>query len=127
MALIQAAFARSRDGSSRLMSFQSIAEATRLPVDEVEHLIMKALRSVPTRVLNLEYGYVLMSSLKLIRGSLDQVDSTVDISWVQPRVLEGSQLDTLAAQFEQWSQSVGKTSEAVEAQRVLAKQAVLAQ
>ncbi len=46
MALIQTAFARSRDGSSRLMTFQSIAEATRLPVHEVEHLIMKALRSV---------------------------------------------------------------------------------
>lgn len=44
MALIQAAFARPRDGASRLMTFQSIAEATRLPVNEVEHLIMKALR-----------------------------------------------------------------------------------
>ena len=44
MALIQTAFSRSRDGSSRLMTFQSIAEATRLPVHEVEHLIMKALR-----------------------------------------------------------------------------------
>ena len=44
MALIQAAFARPKDGSSKLMTFQSIAEATRLPVNEVEHLIMKALR-----------------------------------------------------------------------------------
>ena len=44
MALIQAAFARPRDGASRLMSFQSVAEATRVPVHEVEHLIMKALR-----------------------------------------------------------------------------------
>jgi len=99
MALIQAAFARKRDGSSRLMTFQSIAEATRLPVHEVEHLIMKAL------------------SLGLIRGSLDQIDSTVDITWVQPRVLEESQLDTLAEQFDQWSKSVGKTAESVEAQR----------
>lgn len=46
MALIQTAFARPRDGSSRLMTFQSIAEATRLPVHEVEHLVMKALRWV---------------------------------------------------------------------------------
>jgi hypothetical protein len=46
MALIQAAFARPRDGASKLMTFQSIAEATRLPVNEVEHLIMKALRWV---------------------------------------------------------------------------------
>lgn len=46
MALIQTVFARPRDGSSRLMTFQSIGEATRLPVHEVEHLIMKALRQV---------------------------------------------------------------------------------
>ena len=45
MALIQTAFARPRDGSSRLMTFHSIAEATRLPIHEVEHLVMKALRS----------------------------------------------------------------------------------
>lgn len=28
------------------MSFQTIAEETRLPLDEVEHLVMKALRCV---------------------------------------------------------------------------------
>lgn len=50
MALIQTAFARPRDGSSRLMTFQSIAEATRLPVHEVEHLVMKALRWVTISV-----------------------------------------------------------------------------
>lgn len=44
MALIQTAFARPRDGSSRLMTFQSLSEATRLPIFEVEHLVMKALR-----------------------------------------------------------------------------------
>ncbi|KAK4684290.1 26S proteasome regulatory subunit N9, partial [Tremellales sp. Uapishka_1] len=84
MALIQTAFARPRDGSSKAMSFQNIAEATRLPVHEVEHLIMKAL------------------SLGLIRGSIDQVASTVEITWVQPRVLEQSQLETLSEQVAQW-------------------------
>lgn len=44
MALIQTAFSRPRDGASRLMTFQQIGEATRLPVYEVEHLLMKALR-----------------------------------------------------------------------------------
>ncbi|WWD16129.1 hypothetical protein CI109_100554 [Kwoniella shandongensis] len=107
MALIQTAFARPRDGSSRMMTFQSIAEATRLPVHEVEHLIMKAL------------------SLSLIRGSLDQVSGTADISWVQPRVLEGGQLDTLAEQLEAWCDAVGKTEQQVEDQRVAAKRAVL--
>lgn len=95
MALIQAAFERPRDGKTRLMTFEQIGEATRLPVHEVEHLIMKAL------------------SLGLIRGNLDQVSSTVDLTWVQPRVLEGSQLDTLAEQFGHWTDAVGETANGV--------------
>lgn len=62
-----------------------------MPVHEVEHLIMKAL------------------SLKLIRGTVDQIDSTVDITWVQPRVLDERQLETLAKQFGEWTRSVGVT------------------
>jgi len=42
MALIESVFAR--DAYDRTMSFQTISEETRLPLDEVEHLIMKALR-----------------------------------------------------------------------------------
>jgi len=42
MALIESVFKRSAD--NRTMSFQVIAEETRLPIDEVEHLVMKALR-----------------------------------------------------------------------------------
>lgn len=95
MALIQSAFARPRDGSSRLMTFQQVAEATRVPVHEVEHLIMKAL------------------SLKLVRGSIDQIDSTVDITWVQPRVLDQGQLEVLMGQFKGWAASVGGVEGAV--------------
>ncbi len=42
MALIESVFKRS--AYDRTMSFQTIAEETRLPLDEVEHLVMKALR-----------------------------------------------------------------------------------
>jgi 26S proteasome regulatory subunit N9 len=42
MALIESVFARGT--YDRTMSFQTISEETRLPLDEVEHLIMKALR-----------------------------------------------------------------------------------
>ena len=66
------------------------------------------------------------SSLTLIRGSLDQVASTADITWVQPRVLEGSQLETLAQQFGAWREGVGKTEKSVEKQRRTAKAEVLA-
>ena len=50
------------------------AEETRLALDDVEHLLMKAL------------------ALKLIRGEIDQVDSIARISWVQPRVLSREQV-----------------------------------
>jgi 26S proteasome regulatory subunit N9 len=42
MALIEAVFKRT--ASNRSMTFQTIAEEVRLPRDEVEHLVMKALR-----------------------------------------------------------------------------------
>lgn len=42
MALIESVFKRS--ANDRTMTFQTIAEETRLATDEVEHLIMKALR-----------------------------------------------------------------------------------
>jgi len=42
MALIESVF--KRNANNRTMSFQTIAEETRLPLNEVEHLVMKALR-----------------------------------------------------------------------------------
>jgi 26S proteasome regulatory subunit N9 len=42
MALIESVF--KRPAEDRTMTFQAIAHETRLPVDEVEHLVMKALR-----------------------------------------------------------------------------------
>lgn len=83
MALMEAVFKRA--ASQRTMSFQEIAEETKLPLDEVEHLLMKAL------------------SLKLIRGSMDQVDQRAQISWVQPRVLSLEQIGHLAGRLTAWS------------------------
>ncbi|KDQ08980.1 hypothetical protein BOTBODRAFT_37509, partial [Botryobasidium botryosum FD-172 SS1] len=89
MALIEAAFKRGING--RTMSFQTIAEETKLPHDEVEHLVMKAL------------------SLHLIRGTLDQVSSTAHISWVQPRVLSRQQIGELAVRLGGWCEKLQKT------------------
>lgn len=44
----------------------------------------------------------LISSLKLIRGSLDQVDQKAQITWVQPRVLSREQIGGLAKRLEEW-------------------------
>ena len=65
-------------------------------------------------------------SLNLVRGTLDQVDSTADISWVQPRVLEGGQLDTLAEQFDSWRNGVGETWQEVQMRYQDAREAVTA-
>ncbi|KIK98362.1 hypothetical protein PAXRUDRAFT_31209 [Paxillus rubicundulus Ve08.2h10] len=82
MALIESVF--KRNANDRTMSFQTIAEETRLALDEVEHLIMKAL------------------SLKLIRGTLDQVDQKAHITWVQPRVLSRGQIGELNTRLGAW-------------------------
>ncbi|KDQ50601.1 hypothetical protein JAAARDRAFT_41912 [Jaapia argillacea MUCL 33604] len=87
MALIESVF--KRNPYDRTMTFQTIAEETRLPLDEVEHLVMKAL------------------SLKLIRGSIDQVDQKAQITWVQPRVLSREQIGQLSQRLSAW---VGKLS-----------------
>lgn len=41
-------------------------------------------------------------SLKLIRGSLDQVDGKAQITWVQPRVLSREQVGQLAERLDEW-------------------------
>lgn len=48
----------------------------------------------------------LINSLKLIRGSLDQVEEKVYISWVQPRVLSREQIGGLAMRLDQWVQKL---------------------
>jgi 26S proteasome regulatory subunit N9 len=54
-----------RPSHERNISFSDIASATRLPLNQVEWLVMRAL------------------SLGLIKGSIDQVDSMVSVHWVQ--------------------------------------------
>ncbi|KAH9856246.1 hypothetical protein C2E23DRAFT_810780 [Lenzites betulinus] len=93
MALIESVF--KRGAYDRTMSFQTIAEETHLPLDEVEHLVMKAL------------------SLKLIKGSLDQVDQKAQITWVQPRVLSRDQIGQLAQRLAAWNAKLHQVEERI--------------
>lgn len=93
MALIESVF--KRDAYDRTMSFQTIAEETRLALEEVEHMIMKAL------------------SLKLIRGSIDQVDQKASISWVQPRVLSRPQIGELTQRLQAWNEKLHGVEERI--------------
>uniref|UniRef100_K3WE44 PCI domain-containing protein n=1 Tax=Globisporangium ultimum (strain ATCC 200006 / CBS 805.95 / DAOM BR144) TaxID=431595 RepID=K3WE44_GLOUD len=87
-----------RPSHERNIAFIEIAEATRLPVAQVEWLVMRAL------------------SCKLIKGSIDQVDEIVRVSWVQPRVLDNSQLKELINRLDGWEKKVNSTLLYVEEQ-----------
>jgi len=86
LALMELVFNRSSE--ERTIPFPEIATATKLKVDEVELLVMKAL------------------SLKLIRGTIDEVNQTVTISWVQPRVLDLNQIGNMKEKVNKWTESV---------------------
>ncbi|KAF8512952.1 hypothetical protein BU17DRAFT_77321 [Hysterangium stoloniferum] len=93
MALIESVFKRPAD--ERTMSFETIAQETHLPVDEVEHLLMKAL------------------SLSLIRGTLDEPSHLATLTWVQPRVLSRPQIGALADRLTKWSERLGEVEKFV--------------
>ena len=57
-----------RNAKQRQLSFDEIVAHTTLPKDKVELLVMKAL------------------SKGLIKGQIDQVSESVQVTWVQPRV-----------------------------------------
>ncbi|KAH9476676.1 putative 26S proteasome regulatory subunit rpn9 [Psilocybe cubensis] len=90
MALIESAFRR--QGNNRTMSFKTIAEETHLPIEDVEFLVMRAL------------------SLKLIKGSIDEVDQKVLITWVQPRVLSREQIAGLSNRIGEWVDKLNKVA-----------------
>lgn len=89
LALVEMLFSRS--SADRIVSFTDIAEVTRVRTSEVEHLVMRAL------------------SLKLIKGLIDEVDGTLDVSWVQPRVLDMAQLGKMRGKLAEWNATVDQT------------------
>lgn len=55
-------------------------------------------------------------SLKLVKGVMDEVEKVVHVSWVQPRVLEKSQLTRLAERLGEWRGRVDEAHVYVEEQ-----------
>jgi len=88
----------SRSSENRTIPLNAIAERTRLSVEDVEYLLMKSL------------------SARLIEGIIDQVDGTVHVSWVQPRVLGIDQVKSLRDQLDTWVGKVHTTLLSVEAE-----------
>lgn len=77
-----------RPPHDRAMTFKTIVNETNVKTDEVEHLIMKAL------------------SLGLLRGQIDQVAGIAKINWVQPKVLEKSQIEGMRGRLKEWDNNV---------------------
>ncbi|XP_033101352.1 26S proteasome non-ATPase regulatory subunit 13-like isoform X2 [Anneissia japonica] len=85
-----------RPANNRSITFQEIADATKLEMNEVEILVMKAL------------------SLGLVKGSIDQVDAKVHMTWVQPRVLDKQQISIMQERLVNWCEDVKSMQNLVE-------------
>ncbi|XP_066559455.1 26S proteasome non-ATPase regulatory subunit 13 isoform X2 [Amia ocellicauda] len=85
-----------RPAHHRQITFQEIARQTQISVGEVELLVMKAL------------------STGLVKGSIDEVDSKVHMTWVQPRVMDLKQISGMKDRLENWCGSIRETSVLVE-------------
>ncbi|RYP40361.1 hypothetical protein DL768_010632 [Monosporascus sp. mg162] len=81
----------------RAMTFAAISADTKVRKDEIEHLVMKAL------------------SLGLVRGTIDEVDELVNFTWVQPRVLDMTQIASMAQRLGEWGENVNKLGNWIEA------------
>lgn len=86
LGLIELVFAK--PASDRTLEYTEIASGLDVPVEDVEWIIMRAF------------------SVKLLEGTMDQVDGTVHITWILPRSLGNEQMADLAGRFGDWAQKV---------------------
>jgi 26S proteasome regulatory subunit N9 len=93
MALVEAVFVQLK--TSRTITFAQISQATRVPVTQVEFLLMKAL------------------SMALLRGDLHEPEQAFRIEWVQPRVLDRKQIAELRDGIRVWRSRVQHTAQLI--------------
>lgn len=86
MSLMELVFQHS--SGNRIIGFSEIARVTGKPLDLVELLLLRAL------------------SYSLIRGVIDQVSQTIQVSWVQPRVLDKAQIASITEKIGSWANKV---------------------
>lgn len=88
LSLLELAFSRTLQHS---ISFAEIEKTCKLPHNDVEHLLMRCM------------------SLGLISGVIDNVDETVSINRVQPRVLDRKTIGDMAGRLKAWCGNVDTT------------------
>lgn len=74
--------------ASRQLGFAQILEFTGVPIDDVEQLVIK--------------GF----SLGLVQGSINQIEGTVSVTWLQPRILNLDQVNVLYTHLQKWDTQV---------------------
>jgi len=84
MSLVDLSFRRA--ANDRTIPFSDITKITY--VQDVEMLIMRAI------------------SLGLIKGTIDEVDQSFSLSWVQPRILDVSQINEMSQKISEWTAKV---------------------
>lgn len=79
-----------RPPHDRALGFDVIARAANVDKGDAEHLVMKAL------------------SLGLLRGSIDEVAEVARINWVQPKVLDMKQIESMRLRLREWDGNVNR-------------------
>ena len=97
MSLAQLLFLQIKN--DRKVKFSTISNFTKVPLDQVEFLLIRAI------------------SCKIIRATIDQVDSSITVNWIQPRLLDKSQINDLYNAISNWNQKVAHTLEVVQEMR----------
>lgn len=87
-----------RHPHDRCIAFADIAAAASIPLDRVEWVLMRAL------------------ALNLIKGTMDEIAQTIQVTWVMPRVLNKEHIALVAGQLEGWMARVKSTLTTVEDQ-----------
>lgn len=77
--------------NDRRVRFATISQATRVPLDQVEFLLIRAI------------------SCKIIRGIIDQCEASITVNWIQPRLLDQNQISDLHGAIRTWNDKVANT------------------
>lgn len=81
--------------TSKMLLFKEISSVTGTPENDVEFLIIKCF------------------SLNLIKGSINQIDQVLLVTWLQPRILNLDQVKTLYDHLVDWDSRVEKLAHEV--------------
>jgi 26S proteasome regulatory subunit N9 len=73
-----------RPFNSRVFSFEEIADACQIEIEKVEHLVLKALAA------------------DIIRGTIDEVEQKVTVTWSKPKALGIDRLTHLKEEIDRW-------------------------